>query len=70
MKYSFIVFCIFLCGQILSQSTLSSAINKSLPAVFLIRTYDVNDNEIAQGTGFFIDSLGKGVTNYHVLARP
>jgi hypothetical protein len=68
MKYLLTFFSIFLTGQLFAQSTLSSAINKSLPAVFLIRTYDVNDNEIAQGTGFFIDSLGKGVTNYHVLA--
>jgi hypothetical protein len=50
-----------------SQSKLSSAISKSLPSVFLVRTFDSNNTEIALGTGFFIDSLGKGVTNHHVL---
>ena len=50
------------------QSTnLSSAIQKALPTIFVIRTYDLKGEETAIGTGFFIDSNGTGITNYHVL---
>jgi|GEM_PF-5678101 len=51
-----------------SQSQLSKAIEKTIPAVFLIQTFDEDNNKLAIGSGFFIDSVGTGVTNYHVLA--
>src|ERR1035441_9636900 len=52
-----------------SQSTLlSKAIQKSMPAVFVIKTYDSDGSSLGLGTGFFIDSTGTGITNYHVLA--
>ena len=51
-----------------SQSTsLSKAIQKSMPAVFIIKTYDSEGSPLGLGTGFFIDSTGTGITNYHVL---
>ena len=52
-----------------SQSTaLSKAIQKTMPAVFVIKTYDGQGSPLGLGTGFFIDSTGTGITNYHVLA--
>ncbi len=42
---------------------LSKAINKSMPSIFIVQTYDEYDIEIGLGTGFFIDSLGTGITN-------
>ena len=49
------------------SSTLSIAIQKCLPTVFIIKTYDAKGEEEGTGTGFFIDSIGTGITNYHVL---
>ena len=37
------------------------------PAVFYIQNYDKNGAAISSGSGFFIDSEGTAVTNYHVL---
>jgi len=37
------------------------------PAVFFIRIYDIKDTPIKIGSGFFIDSSGLAVTNYHVI---
>jgi hypothetical protein len=51
----------------IGQSPLSQAVKKVIPSVFLIKTYDSQHKELAIGTGFFIDSLGTGITNYHVL---
>lgn len=68
MKYFFLFLSVIFFNNVIAQSAFSKAIEKCLPAVFLIRTYDINDNEIGLGTGFFIDSIGEGVTNYHVLA--
>ncbi len=36
-------------------------------AVFMVFTYDENENMIGTGTGFFIDGDGTGVSNYHVF---
>ena len=49
------------------SSNLSVVINKSLPSVFIVKTFDNQGNNIGLGTGFFIDSIGTGITNYHVL---
>lgn len=40
---------------------------KCSPAVFYIEVYDRNGNFLASGSGFFIDSNGTAVTNYHVI---
>lgn len=37
------------------------------PAVFYLEVYDSKGNPIGNGSGFFIDSQGTAVTNYHVL---
>ncbi len=49
------------------SSNLSVVINKSLPSIFVVKTFDNQGNNIGLGTGFFIDSIGTGITNYHVL---
>lgn len=41
--------------------------DKDSPAVFYIELYDNNGNAIASGSGFFIDTDGTAVTNYHVI---
>lgn len=40
---------------------------KCSPSVFSIQTYDVEGLPYATGSGFFIDSSGLAVTNFHVL---
>ena len=40
---------------------------KCAPAVFYIQTYDENGKANTIGSGFFIDSSGTAVTNYHVI---
>lgn len=37
------------------------------PAVFYLEVYDASGEGFASGSGFFIDSLGTAVTNYHVI---
>lgn len=37
------------------------------PAVFYIEVFDAKENIIGAGSGFFISSDGKAVTNYHVI---
>jgi tetratricopeptide (TPR) repeat protein len=50
-----------------SQSKLSQLVIQSKPAIFSITCYDKSDIPFSYGTGFFIDSEGTGLTNYHVL---
>ncbi len=40
---------------------------KCSPAVFFITVYDKSGNSFGFGSGFFIDSSGTAVTNYHVI---
>lgn len=40
---------------------------KCSPAVFYLEVYDAAGKAFAGGSGFFIDSQGTAVTNYHVL---
>ena len=40
---------------------------KCVPAVFLIEVYDNYGNLYGTGSGFFIDSAGTAVTNFHVI---
>lgn len=49
------------------QEKLTEIISKSEKAVCLIKTFDKNRALQNIGTGFFIDSIGTCVSNYHVL---
>ncbi len=40
---------------------------KSKDAVFYIEIYDKNDEPVSSGSGFFIDSEGTAITNFHVV---
>ena len=40
---------------------------KYSPAIFYISIYDVNGLQLGSGSGFFIDSSGTAITNYHVI---
>jgi hypothetical protein len=50
-----------------SHVQLSDLILKNEKAVFSIYTYNEDGSPVATATGFFIDSKGIGITNYHVL---
>lgn len=47
---------------------ISNVIPKCKPAIISITTYDENDNALASGSGFFIDSKGIAISCYHVFA--
>lgn len=49
------------------EKSLTEIIAQAEPSVFVVRTYDRNGKGIGQGTGFFIESNGIGVSNYHVF---
>lgn len=48
-------------------NNLTTKIPRLKPAIFLITTFDNNRDILGTGTGFFIDSLGTGVSCYHVF---
>lgn len=49
------------------ELTKEQIFNMCAPAVFYIEIYDIKDTRIKTGSGFFIDSSGLAVTNYHVI---
>jgi hypothetical protein len=60
-----------LCGLVsssaLSQENLPVIIKRVEPSTVAVLTYDANGEAIAVGSGFFIDSNGDVITNYHVV---
>lgn len=46
--------------------SLTEIVKQAEPAVFLVNTFS-NGNGIGMGTGFFIESSGIGVSNFHVF---
>ncbi|MDI9364460.1 MAG: hypothetical protein QM541_05885 [Flavobacterium sp.] len=46
---------------------LSQIVKKVENSVFIIYTFNKNNEPIAQGSGFFISNTGIGITNFHVL---
>lgn len=49
------------------ELTSQEIFNLANPAVVTIYAYDCNNSFIGQGSGFFIDSKGTIITNYHVI---
>lgn len=65
-----IILCIFfivLATLSFGQQDIPSLIKKIKPAVVTITTYDENGDTLTMGSGFFINTEGDLVTNYHVL---
>ncbi len=50
-----------------STFTAEEIYKRCSPAVFYIEIYDANGRAVSSGSGFFIDSDGTAVTNYHVI---
>jgi len=51
----------------LAEVILTDLVKKIQPAVVTVMTYDKDNNPLGQGSGFFIDTNGLLVTNYHVI---
>ena len=51
------------------ERPLSEIVANAEPCVFVVHTYDRKGKRIGQGTGFFIDEEGVGVSNYHVFDK-
>ncbi len=49
------------------EKSLMDIVEQAEPCVFMVKTYDRGGKSIGQGTGFFIESSGVGVSNYHVF---
>lgn len=50
-----------------AQLDLGQAVEKAIPSVFLVKTYDSNGKTLNLGTGFFVEDTGELVTNWHVM---
>lgn len=51
------------------QKSLQQIIEEVEPATFIVYTYDEYGTPSGSGSGFFIESTGVGVTNWHVLDK-
>lgn len=49
------------------SSNMASIIRRAEPCVFVVYALNSQGKVLGQGTGFFIDAAGVGVTNYHVF---
>lgn len=53
--------------NVYSQNNLSKLFESTLPSVLKIETFDSTNIPLMSGTGFFIDSNGKAISNLHVF---
>ena len=51
------------------EKSLAEIVADAEPCVFVVHTYDRKGKRIGQGTGFFIEDNGVGVSNYHVFDK-
>jgi len=51
----------------IAAEEISSLVEQVTPGVVLIKTYDLNGNELGQGSGFIINKDGDVITCYHVM---
>lgn len=49
------------------ENSFSETVQRTLPSIFIVKTFDKIGKPLGLGTGFFIDSTGTGITNFHVL---
>jgi len=66
MKKLLILLGIFVCF-VSCQKSLKDIIKEAEEATFIIYTYDEFGSPAGSGSGFFIETNGTGITNYHVL---
>ena len=66
-KISFISAIFFACVLICCKKDVKTIISETKEASFVIYTFDEYGSPSGSGSGFFIDSKGTGITNYHVL---
>ena len=52
-----------------SEKTIKEIAKEAEPCVFIVLTQNKGGQIIGQGTGFFVDSKGIGVSNYHVFDK-
>lgn len=64
-KYMYIIICMIL--FVSCKPNLKEIVNDTEKATFIIYAYDEYGSPKGTGSGFFIDSKGIGITNYHVL---
>ncbi len=50
-----------------NNNPISAIVQQTEPCVFVVYNLDNNGNSQGQGTGFFINASGIGVSNYHVF---
>ena len=63
-KYMQFIICMTLVS---CKPNLKEIVNDTEKATFIIYAYDEYGSPKGTGSGFFIDSKGVGITNYHVL---
>jgi len=68
IKIILYIFFIVLTTPSFGQQDIPSLVRIIKPAVVTIFTYDANGDTLSQGSGFFINSRGDLITNYHVLS--
>ena len=54
-------------GRAGAEASLTELVQSIQPAVVTISTFDMDNNSMGIGSGFFVDDKGHLVTNYHVL---
>jgi serine protease Do len=66
-KISFITAILLVCVISSCKKDVKTIISETKEASFVIYTFDEYGSPSGSGSGFFIDSDGTGITNYHVL---
>ena len=61
------IFLLFICSGVFAQQALPGLIQKIENSIFTVLAMDKNGRVFSQGSGFFIDETGVGITNFHVL---
>jgi Trypsin-like serine proteases, typically periplasmic, contain C-terminal PDZ domain len=69
MKLSLLLLSFFFYSFVAAQENLTEIVKKVSPSVVLVLTYDEQGKALSQGSGFFINTPGEIITNFHVLEK-